>query len=237
MPFHISFSSYLRLSRRSRRHGKAFPWTRVPSCTTQCGTGGISRRCCFERRRRARSSRTRSCTSRNASGPSARICDPAKIPRSGSPHHPTSWREFNLLFRPGSGRRWLHGMQPSAAEAPLPSVGGKKCIAAGSVVAAICAPTSVDNYREFADPGHSTHLPCRAGHGALFSGTRSHGSIARNFYLGRNAVKTSILKCGFDHEDKYLESMKEEQSEDLRTSAASRSDVPGAREHSSKGMV
>jgi len=128
-------------------------------------------------------------------------------------------------------------MQPSAAEAPLPSVGGKKCIAAGSVVAAICAPTSVDNYREFADPGHSTHLPCRAGHGALFSGTRSHGSIARNFYLGRNAVKTSILKCGFDHEDKYLESMKEEQSEDLRTSAASRSDVPGAREHSSKGMV
>ena len=162
-----------------------------------------------------------------------------RYPRSGSPHHPTSWREFNLLFssrlRPRDG---CMACSHRAAEAPpLPSVGGKKCIAAGSVVAAICAPTSVDNYREFADPGHSTHLPCRAGHGALFSGTRSHGSIARNFYLGRNAVKTSILKCGFDHEDKYLESMKEEQSEDLRTSAASRSDVPGAREHSSKGMV
>ena len=126
MPFHICFSSYLRLSRLSRRHGKAFPWTRVPSCTTQCGTGGISRRCCFERRRRARSSRTRSCTSRNASGPSARICDLAKIPRSGSPHHPTSWREFNLLFRPGSGRGWVHGMQPSAAGGPVPTIGAKK---------------------------------------------------------------------------------------------------------------
>ena len=107
-------------------------------------------------------------------------------------------------------------MQPSAAGVPLPIIGAKKCT--GSLLMPGTEPT------------------CRAvrAMAALVSGTRSHVSIAQNFYLGGNAVKR---KCGCDHEDKFLKSMKEEQSYDLRTSAASRSDAPGAREHSSKGVV